>query len=228
MTEDFAVARCRMVDRQIARRGIHDAAILDAMRTVPREAFIPAGMRDAAYDDAPLPIAMGQTISQPWIVAHMLDLAGVHRGDKVLDVGAGSGYATAVAAQIAGHVHAIERHEALVRSAQRVLASLRCDNVSIHHGDGTRGWPGAAPYDAILVAAASPGVPPALKEQLAEGGRLVIPVGPDVWHQHLLRITRRNDHDFSEERLGAVRFVPLIADDRPGDKQAGTVESPFE
>src|SRR5205807_7635578 len=162
--------RDRMVDVQIARRGVRDRHVLDAMRRVPREAFVEPGFEEFAYEDAALPIRDGQTISQPYIVAVMIEAAEVKPGDIVLEVGAGSGYAAAVMSQIADRVYAIERHPSLGKSAQLRLKKLGYDNTELRVGDGTRGWPEAAPFDAILVAAGGPEVPPALKEQLAIDG----------------------------------------------------------
>lgn len=207
---DLGQRRERMVDTQIARRGIRDRHVLDAMRSVPREAFVDPGYEEFAYEDSPLPIDEHQTISQPYIVAMMAAAANVEPGDHVLEVGAGSGYAAAVLSRIAAQVDAIERHPSLAERARQRLRKLGYDNVSIHTGDGTLGWPAAAPYDAILVAAGGPEVPPALKQQLAIGGRLIIPVGDAERYQHLLRITRVAGEDFELEDLGPVRFVPLI------------------
>jgi protein-L-isoaspartate(D-aspartate) O-methyltransferase len=174
---DLSRARDRMVDIQIGRRGVSDPLILEAMRRVPREAFVEPGYEEFAYEDGPLPIGEGQTISQPYIVAFMIEAAEVRRGDSVLEVGAGSGYAAGVVSQIADHVYAIERHPSLVEAARQRLRALGYDNIDLQVGDGTRGWPDAAPFDAILVAAGGPMIPMALKEQLAIGGRLVVPVG---------------------------------------------------
>lgn len=208
---DYQRQRDHMVDVQIARRGIRDAHVLAAMRTVPRERFVSPEMAEFAFEDSPLPIEEGQTISQPYVVAEMISNAEIRPGDSVLEVGAGSGYAAAVMSQIADRVHAIERHSALGEIAKRRFDDLGYDNVELRVGDGTRGWPEAAPFDAILVAAGGPEVPEALKEQLAIGGRLVIPVG-DERHQKLLKVTRRGESDFDEEDLGWVRFVPLIGE----------------
>ena len=207
--ETAAEARARMVADQIARRGVSDARVLAAMREVPREAFVERGLEAEAFRDAPLPIAQGQTISQPFIVALMAEAARIAPGDRVLEVGAGSGYAAAVLGCLAARVVAIERHPALVQAARERLARLGMAHVEIVEGDGTLGWPGAAPFDAIVVSAGAPRVPEALKEQLAPGGRLVIPVGSEGVHQDLRRLTRRGD-GFEEESLGGVRFVPLI------------------
>jgi protein-L-isoaspartate(D-aspartate) O-methyltransferase len=209
---DLARRRDRMVDIQIARRGVRDPHVLEALRRVPREAFVEPGFEEFAYEDNPLPIAEGQTISQPYIVALMIEAAEVKPGDIVLEVGAGSGYAAAVMGQIADRVYAIERHPPLVRSARERFKKLGYDNIDLRLGDGTRGWPEAAPFDAILVAAGGPEVPPPLKEQLAIGGHLVIPVGAEQRYQTLIKLTRKSDVEFEEENLGAVAFVPLIGE----------------
>jgi protein-L-isoaspartate(D-aspartate) O-methyltransferase len=181
--------RAAMVERQIRRRGIDDPALLAAFREVPREAFVPEGMREFAYEDGPLPIGEGQTISQPYIVALMIEAAEVAPGARVLEVGAGSGYAAAVLSRIAGEVFAMERHAPLAEAAQRRLLELGYDNVAIIAGDGSGGLPDRAPFDAILVAAGGDRVPEPLKRQLAVGGRLVIPVGGEGV-QSLLCVTR--------------------------------------
>ncbi|HEY7385697.1 MAG TPA: protein-L-isoaspartate(D-aspartate) O-methyltransferase [Beijerinckiaceae bacterium] len=209
---DLPHARDRMVDVQIARRGVRDRYVLDAMRRVPREDFVEPGFEEFAYEDGPLPIGEGQTISQPYIVALMIEAAEIKPGDSVLEVGAGSGYAAAVMSQIADRVHAIERHPSLADAARRRFEKLGYDNIELRAGDGTKGWPEAAPFDAVLVAAGGPQVPQPLKEQLAVGGRLVIPVGDDIHDQRLLKVTRRDRDDYVEEDLGAVRFVPLIGE----------------
>jgi protein-L-isoaspartate(D-aspartate) O-methyltransferase len=182
------------------------------MRAVPREAFVPQGMEEFAYEDGPLPIAEGQTISQPYIVALMIEAAEVKPGDRVLEIGAGSGYAAAILGEIAARVVAVERHAALGAAARERLARLGYGNVEIHVADGTKGWPQGAPFDAILVSAGGPEAPRALMEQLAVGGRLVIPVGDEERRQTLRKITRRSATKFDEEDLGAVMFVPLIGE----------------
>src|SRR3954465_15606192 len=209
---DLARARSRMVDVQVARRGVRDSYVLEALRRVPREAFVEPGFEEFAYEDGPLPIGEGQTISQPYIVALMIEAAEVKPGDNILEVGAGSGYAAAVMSQIADRVYAIERVPSLAEAARRRFERLGYDNIELRVGDGTTGWPETAPFDAILVAAGGPDVPPALKEQLAIGGRLVIPVGEDLHDQSLLKITRKSETAFEAEDLGAVRFVPLIGE----------------
>jgi protein-L-isoaspartate(D-aspartate) O-methyltransferase len=207
---DFESMRRRMVDTQVAGRGVSDQHLLDAMRQVPREAFVEAGFEELAYDDRPLPIGRGQTISQPYVVALMIESAGIRPVDTVLEVGAGSGYAAAIMSRVARHVYAIERHAPLAEAARERLARLGFDNVTLTVGDGTRGWPEMAPFDTILVAAGGPEVPMALKEQLAVGGRLVIPVGRSRNRQTLLRVVRSAPDAYETDDLGAVMFVPLI------------------
>lgn len=207
---DMHAARAHMVDVQIARRGVSDARVLDAMREVPREAFVPEGMEEFAYEDGPMPIGEGQTISQPYIVGLMIEAAELRPGARVLEIGAGSGYAAAVLSRIADSVHAIERHGKLTGMAEARLSRLGYDNVTLRTGDGTRGWAGAGPFDAIIVAAGTPGAPESLKRQLVIGGRLVIPVQHGAQHQTLTRIRRTAEDAWEDEELGAVRFVPLI------------------
>jgi protein-L-isoaspartate(D-aspartate) O-methyltransferase len=210
--QDLSEARAHMVESQLVGRGIHDSRVLKAMQQVPREAFVESGYEDFAYDDSPLPIGEGQTISQPYIVAFMIEATGVAPGDVALDVGTGSGYAAAVMGQIAEHVYTIERHASLARQAEQRFAALGYDNIHVRIGDGSRGWPDAGPYDAILVAAGAPRVPLALREQLTPGGRLVIPVGGYLGSQRLLRVRRADGAGYEEEPLAAVRFVPLIGE----------------
>src|SRR4051812_5498496 len=208
---DFRKLRSRMVDVQIARRGIRDEHVLTAMRRVPRERFVDPAMAEFAYEDSPLAIGADQTISQPYMVAAMIEAAEIAPGDRVLEVGAGSGYAAAVLGEIADQVFAVERHATLAEAARQRMAALGYDNVDVRVGDGTLGLSEAAPFDAILVAAAGADVPEALKAQLEIGGRLVIPVG-DPDGQTLCKLTRRSATDFDQENLGAVSFVPLIAE----------------
>lgn len=200
----------QMVDRQIAGRGVRDPRVLEAMRTVPREAFVSEHLAESAYDDSPLPIGEEQTISQPYVVALMTEALEIRPEDTVLEIGAGSGYSAAILSRIAAEVYTVERHASLAREAEERLARLGYANVHILHGDGTLGWPEHAPYDAIVVAAGGPAVPPALLDQLAEGGRLVIPIGPDPRNQDLVRVRRRAEGGTVRELLGPVRFVPLI------------------
>ena len=191
-------------------RGVHDPAVLDALRTVPREAFLPEHLAEFAYEDTPLPIEEGQTISQPFIVAAMAEALELGAHDRVLEIGTGSGYAAAVLGEIAEEVYTIERHRPLADQAERRLRELDYRNVHVLCGDGTLGWPEHAPFDAILVSAGGPEVPRVLVEQLAPGGRIVIPVGPDLRDQRLLRVTKASDGTTNIEDLGGVRFVPLI------------------
>ncbi|WP_192385753.1 protein-L-isoaspartate(D-aspartate) O-methyltransferase [Mesorhizobium silamurunense] len=209
---DLSRERNRMVDVHISRRGIHDREILHAMREVPREAFVEPGFEEFAYEDGPLPIADGQTISQPYIVAFMIDMAGLEPGDHVLEVGTGSGYAAAVMSRIVDHVYTIERHPGLAETARQRFKKLGYGNIEVRTGDGTKGWPEAAPFDAILVAAGGPGAPLALQEQLDVGGRLVIPIGDEPDEQRLLKVVRTGAATYSEEDFGGVRFVPLIGE----------------
>ncbi|HSG89317.1 MAG TPA: protein-L-isoaspartate(D-aspartate) O-methyltransferase [Pseudomonadales bacterium] len=206
---DRATAADRLLE-VLKRRGIRDPRVLDAMATVPREQFVGLDLAEFAYDDTPLPIEEGQTISQPYIVALMTEALELTPDDHVLEVGTGSGYAAAVLSRVAGTVVTIERHQALAHLARQRLEALHYDNVSVCYGDGTLGWPEEAPYDAIVVAAGGPEAPRSLIEQLAIGGRLVIPMGPSLTQQNLVRITRVDATEISIEELGAVRFVPLI------------------
>jgi protein-L-isoaspartate(D-aspartate) O-methyltransferase len=210
---DFAAEREAMVERQIESRGIREPTILEAFRSVPREEFLADEYRDIAYGDHPIPIEAGQTISQPYIVALMIHAGEIRAGDRVLEVGAGSGYAAAVMSRIAGQVIAIERQPDLVEVAQERMQRLGYDNVRIVEGDGTRGWAGEAPYDAILAAASGSHVPPAWVEQLADGGRIVMPVGDPGWVQKLVKVTKGPGGKLITEDLGAVRFVPLIGEE---------------
>ncbi len=220
---DMPYARAQMVQRQLASRGVSDPRVLEAMGETPREAFVPHGLQDFAYEDSPLPIEAGQTISQPYIVALMLEAAELAPGDRVLEVGAGSGYAAAVMSRLAGAVYAIERHQDLADLAAGRMKGLGLANVQIIAGDGSRGWPDEAPFDAILVAAAGPSVPQALKDQLAPGGRLIMPVGDIGGAQRLLKVTRTAD-GFREQDLGGVGFVPLIGEH--GWDEGGTPPAP--
>lgn len=209
---NLARARDRMVKVHVGRRGIRNREILLAMREVPREAFVDPGFEEFAYEDGPLPIADGQTISQPYIVALMIEMADVKAGDHLLEVGTGSGYAAAVMSRIVEQVYTIERHPGLAKSAKQRFAKLGYRNIEVRTGDGTKGWPEAAPFDAIVVAASGPGAPLALQEQLDVGGVLVVPVGDDPDLQRLLKVTRTGASAYSEEDFGGVRFVPLIGE----------------
>jgi protein-L-isoaspartate(D-aspartate) O-methyltransferase len=207
---DLPVERERMVSRHLVARGIRNPRVLEAMRTIPREAFLPPELAEFAYEDSPLPIAEGQTISQPYIVALMTAALELGRGDRVLEIGTGSGYAAAVLGRVAGEVYTVERHGELAAAAAARLHELGFRNVHVLHGDGTLGWAAHAPYDAIVVTAGGPDIPGALVQQLAVGGRLVIPVGEDRSLQALVRVTRAADGSLRREDLGDVRFVPLI------------------
>lgn len=219
---DRSVRARRMVADQLAPRGITDALVLRAMETVPREEFVAPDQREDAYADHPLPIGAGQTISQPYVVAMMLQAAEIAPSDRVLEIGAGSGYAAAVASRIAARVCAVERIESLAGQAGRRLARLGYDNVEIRHDDGTRGWPGGGSFDVILVAAAGPDIPAPLLAQLAPGGRLVMPVGPIGAPQRLVRI-RRTARGDQREYLDGVVFVPLIGAAGYAEDDGGTV-----
>jgi protein-L-isoaspartate(D-aspartate) O-methyltransferase len=205
---DFEAAREKMVSCQIRDRGVTSPRVLSAMKAVPRHLFVPVEQIGAAYADGPLPIGEGQTISQPYIVGAMTDELSLLGHERVLEVGAGSGYQAAVLSLLAREVIAVEKQHQLAASASERLMKLGYSNVRIEEGDGSAGWPPGAPYAAILVTAAAPAVPPPLIDQLAEGGRLVIPVG-SVGEQKLLRIVRRGAQ-LSEQSLFACRFVPLL------------------
>jgi len=209
--DPFTGMRLRMVEEQIERRGVRVPRVLDAMRTVPRHLFVPEELRDRAYDDAPLPIGDGQTISQPYIVAFMTEAARIKPGDRVLEVGTGSGYQAAVLAAIGAEVMSIEILPGLAERARQALAAAGFVKVAVRTGDGFRGWPEAAPFDAVLVTAAPDEVPPPLLGQLKVGGVLVIPVGTGT--QELIRVTR-TAAGFERESLLPVRFVPMTGEAR--------------
>lgn len=206
---DHAHARKIRLLMELRREGIGDTAVLAALERVPRERFVPAAFRDQAYANKALPIGHGQTVSQPLVVAQMTQAAQLKPGQRVLEIGTGSGYQAAVLAQLGVVLHSIERHAPLHREAAKILAALGYRDVHLRLGDGMAGWPEAAPFDAILVTAAAESLPQALVGQLAEGGRLVLPLGPHQGDQRLLRLTRRGDR-LEEEALGGVRFVPLL------------------
>jgi len=208
MMMDDGARRLDMVATQIAARGVRDPRVLEAMREVPRHRFVPWSARQEAYEDRPLPIGEGQTISQPYMVAVMTEVLGAQPADRVLEIGTGSGYQTAILSRLAARVVSIERHAVLAARAKAVLESIGIANVEIHVGDGTEGWPEDAPFDRILVTAGAPAVPDSLRQQLADGGRLVIPVGPSGF-QHVTIVDRRGD-DYAERRGDACVFVPLI------------------
>jgi protein-L-isoaspartate(D-aspartate) O-methyltransferase len=223
---DMSIMRRNMVRYQIAARGVTDEKILDGMQRVPREAFLPDHLAEFAYEDTPLPIEAGQTISQPYIVALMIAAIEPGPQDRVLEIGTGSGYAAAVLSRVVGRVYTVERHEALAEQARRRLRALDYRNVEVLHGDGSLGWPEHAPYDGIIVTAGGPHVPRQLRDQLAVGGRMVIPIGPDPRLQHLVRVTRVTRDRFDEEDLGDVRFVPLVGADAWEDPRVITAAAP--
>jgi protein-L-isoaspartate(D-aspartate) O-methyltransferase len=200
-----------MVERQLRARGIADERVLTAFERVPRHRFVPPDRRWAAYEDEPLPIGLGQTISQPYMVARMTELLELTKVSRVLEVGTGSGYQAAILGELAGEVWSIERHEALARMAGAILEELGAANVHVVVGDGSLGLPERAPYDGIVVTAAAPFIPPALRSQLADGGLLVIPVG-DTWNQWLTVLRRAGD-TFREANVLGCRFVPLIGEE---------------
>ena len=203
-----------MLRRHVVGRGIRDQRVIEAMGAVPREEFVPREHMRRAYGDGPLPIGMGQTISQPYVVAWMAEALELGPGDRVLEVGTGSGYAAAVLGRLCEAVYTLERHRSLADAAGERLRLMGCDNVRVRHGDGSEGWAEHAPYDAIAVAAAGPRVPEPLREQLRVGGRLVMPVGSAGRGQVLVRERLGRAGEFTREELGLVRFVPLVL---PGD-----------
>lgn len=204
--------RHAMVERQLERRGIRSPRVLEAMRSVPRERFLPPSVRSRAYEDRAVALAHGQTVSQPYIVAAMTEALEAHPEDRILEVGTGSGYQTAILSELAAQVYTIERVGALADRARRTLDELGVDNVRYRVGDGTRGWPEEAPFDGILVTAAAPSVPESLTGQLSpDGGRMVIPVGTRTYQE--LELLIRRDEDLSSRRLMGCRFVPLLGDE---------------
>ena len=210
--QNFIMLRDIMVTEQLEARGIRDSAVLAAMREVPREEFVPADLAGHAYDDNPLPIGEGQTISQPYMVAYMAEALELGCADRVLEIGTGSGYAAAVLSRLVAEVHTVERIATLATTARERLGSLGYANVSVHVGDGSLGWPEHAPYNAIVVTAGAPRVPQPLLEQLVVGGRLVIPVGSHPRLQTLVRVRRVGEDDYRHESHFGVMFVPLIGD----------------
>jgi protein-L-isoaspartate(D-aspartate) O-methyltransferase len=226
----YASQRHVMVERQLAARGIRSPLVLQAMGKVPREAFVPPSFHQQAYEDAALPIAEQQTISQPYVVAYMLEALQLKGGERVLEIGAGSGYAAAVLSQIASDVITVERHQALADHARNVLKTIDYRNVRVIHADGALGWSDAAPYEAIIVAAGAGEVPGPLKKQLTVGGRLVIPIGDPDGQQSLVRITRTGKDEFEQERLMDVHFVPLVSNatpkaEKPKETQPSTLSA---
>jgi protein-L-isoaspartate(D-aspartate) O-methyltransferase len=207
---DFEAARKRMVDGQIARRGINSSRVLEAFQNVPRQLFISKSQAPQAYQDSPLPIGSGQTISQPYIVAYMTYKLELQGDEKVLEIGTGSGYQAAILAELAGEIHSVERHEILGNAAAKLLEDLGYKNIQVHLGDGTKGLPELAPFQAIMVTAAGPEVPQPLLDQLDDGGRLVIPVGGRSGQ--VLELYRREGDSIQKEELAPVAFVPLIGE----------------
>lgn len=223
-TPDMAGQRSAMVEHQIRARGVRDRLVIKAMNAVPREAFVPQNMKEYAYEDSPLPIGDGQTISQPYIVAYMIAALGLTGGERVLEIGTGSGYAAAVLGEIASEVYTVERIKALADHAKLTLEALGYHQVHVRCGDGTLGWPQHAPYDAIIVAAGGPKLPRSLQLQLKIGGRMVIPVGNDSVTQELVRVTRESPTHFRYEAIADVRFVPLIGEEGwPDDPESNSV-----
>ena len=222
----FAQKRRRLVEHQIKRRGISDPAVLAAVESIPREAFLPPELAEFAYLDRALPIEKGQTISQPYIVALMTEALQLKPQDRVLEVGTGSGYAAAILAKVAREVYTIERHAELAEQAARRLREQSIGNVHVLHGDGTLGWPEHAPYDAIVVAAGGPEVPRPLLDQLAIGGRLVIPVGEEKTLQSLVRVTRTSADEYHRDELGDVQFVPLVGAGGWEEEEAEPIVAP--
>lgn len=206
---DYSIARRLMVEQQVIRRGVSDPLVIDAMMKVPRHMFVEEALRSQAYGDFPLPIGEKQTISQPFMVAFMTEALCLKGQEKVLEIGTGSGYQAAILSQIASRVYSIERLAPLARRARKILDDVGCRNVNIKLTDGTVGWEEEAPFEAIIVTAASPDIPQDYLNQLAVGGRLVIPVG-SRGSQILKRVVRNGHDQFSEESLLDCRFVPLI------------------
>jgi protein-L-isoaspartate(D-aspartate) O-methyltransferase len=208
---DFAALRARMVERQLRRRGIADERVLAAMGEAPREAFVPPRLRHRAYADSALPIDDGQTISQPWIVAAICQALALNGSERVLEVGTGSGYSACVLSLLAAEVISIERHQGLALSAREALSSLAVTNVELAIGDGSRGLPERAPFEAIAVHATAPAAPPALLSQLAGGGRLVVPIAT-AGETDLLTLLRRRGDEVETETIAPCRFVPLVGE----------------
>jgi protein-L-isoaspartate(D-aspartate) O-methyltransferase len=208
--KDFRQERLEMVEGQLRRRGIRDERVLAAMAKIPRHLFVPRGAELESYEDRPLPIGEGQTISQPYMVAIMTQSLDLKGEENVLEIGTGSGYQTAILAELSRLVFTMERIPGLVQNSEKALRSLAYGNIRFQTGDGTKGWPEMAPFDGILVTAGAPEVPKALRRQLADGGRMVIPIGPR-YSQTLLKISRDGDHFEEENETGCV-FVPLVGE----------------
>jgi protein-L-isoaspartate(D-aspartate) O-methyltransferase len=209
-TDSFDNSRVRMVEDQIKGRGVKDQAVLKAVSTVKRELFVPEKYRDLAYSDRPLPIGHNQTISQPYIVAYMTEQLQVEKHQKVLEIGTGSGYQAAILAELANHVFTIEIIPELAEGAEKVLHENKYSNITVRTGDGYKGWPEEAPFDRIMVTAAPEEIPEALVEQLAQGGRMIIPVGANLFMQYLWMIKKDKDGIVTKEKILPVRFVPMV------------------
>ena len=216
MSGELDTQKIRLI-MQLRSEGITDMRVLAALERVPRERFVPPSLAEHAYDNSALPIGRGQTISQPFVVAYMTQMLDVHDDMTVLEIGTGTGYQAAVLAQFCRRVYTVERHRAILRDAEMRFAKLGVTNITTRYGDGSQGWSEHAPFDRIMVTAGAPVVPPALVEQLAEDGVMVLPIGPDPLAQELVRVRRTADgHEL--ERLIGVRFVPLVAGDTDDDE----------
>jgi len=220
---DYLLKRTSLV-QQLEREGIRSSEVLQAIHDVPREAFVPANLHDLAYRNTALPIGLGQTISQPFIVALMAEALQLEPTDRVLEIGTGSGYAAAVLSKLAREVYSVERYPELAQEAERALRETGCDNVHVLRGDGTEGWPEFAPYDAISVTAGSPEIPPPLLNQLRRGGRLVMPLG-EANDQELVCVSKLGDEKFTADRLVGVRFVPLISEEQEHPPESRDIEN---
>ncbi|MGM0446496.1 MAG: protein-L-isoaspartate(D-aspartate) O-methyltransferase [Bacillota bacterium] len=210
--DDYKNQREKMVKKQLIRRGIKDKRVLAAFREVPREKFVPENVKEYSYQDGPLPIGKEQTISQPYIVAEMVEALELDQTDVVLEIGTGSGYETAILAQIAKHVYSVERIESLADKAKKLLDELNYKNITIKLGDGSLGWPNSdKKFAGIIVSAAAPSIPESYKKQLETGGYIVIPVGSRAL-QNLYKVEKRSDNNFNKQSLGHVRFVPLVGE----------------
>lgn len=213
MSEDFKKLRKKMVKTQLIRRGIENEKVIEAFKKVAREEFVDPKYQHSSYNDSPLPIDKDQTISQPYIVAYMIEKLALKENDRVLEIGTGSGYAAAILAEIVAEVYTIERFETLAGKAAERFEKLDYNNIEVKIGDGSLGWEEYAPYDGIVVSAAAPYVPEKLKEQLAENGKIIIPIGEKKGVQQLKLITKIKEDNFKEESLDYVRFVPLTGED---------------
>lgn len=209
-TDSFDNSRVRMVEDQIKGRGVKDQAVLKAVSTVKRELFVPEKYRDLAYSDRPLPIGHNQTISQPYIVAYMTEQLQVQKSQKILEIGTGSGYQAAILAELANHVFTIEIIPELAEGAEKVLNKTGYDNITVRTGDGYKGWPDQAPFDRIIVTAAPEEIPEKLVQQLANDGRMIIPVGANLFMQYLWLIKKDKDGIVKKEKILPVRFVPMV------------------